>query len=52
MPVKAARRGGKWIVVESATGKKMDHSGMFRSKRRAQAQAKAVNASLHRRGKI
>lgn len=46
MPVKAAKRGDKWIVVEAATGKKTPSSGSFDSQAKAKRQAAAINASL------
>ena len=59
MPVKASKRGGRLQVVESASGKAARGAGGgpvkkggHSSKAAAQAQARAINASLHKRGKI
>lgn len=59
MPVKAAKRGDKWRVVEASSGKVARgpgggsvKKGGHSSKAAAQAQARAINASLHRKGKI
>lgn len=58
MPAKVVKRGGKYRISESATGKLMRNRGGtvvskgFRSKRQAARQARAINASLHKRGKI
>lgn len=52
MPVKAQKSGDKWIVVEAKTGKKSSHSGSFDSEKKAKEQARAINASLSRKGKI
>lgn len=45
MPVRVAKRGNKWIVVEAATGRKSKHSGTFDSRAAAQKQANAINAN-------
>lgn len=56
MPVTVRRRGGRYRVVEAATGRVARNragtavdGGGFRSRGRAMAQARAINASLHRR---
>lgn len=49
MPVKVAKRGGKWIVVEASTGKKTRSSGSFTSKSKASRQARAINANLRKK---
>ena len=48
MPVKVRKRGGRFQVVEAATGKvaKTAKKGGFASKRKARKQAAAINASL------
>jgi hypothetical protein len=59
MPVKVVKRGDKFRVIESETGRIAKNSsgsaidgGGFKSKTRAGSQARAVNASLSKRGKI
>lgn len=59
MPVKVAQKGGKYRVVESATGKlaktsggKARDGGGHSSKAKATAQVRAINYSLHKKGKI
>lgn len=58
MPVKAVKRGGRWRVVEAATGRLATNAkgtpvdgGGHASASKAKAQAAAINASLHRRRK-
>lgn len=53
MPVKAAKRGDKWRVVEAKSGKiakskrgNARDSGGHGSKSKAQAQARAINRNL------
>lgn len=48
MPVKVAKRKGRFQVVEAKTGRKAKTAkkGGFASKRKARAQAAAINASL------
>lgn len=58
MPVVAVKRGGKWRVVEKATGKLASKKGEavdgggHGSKEMAMKQAQKINISLHKRGKI
>jgi hypothetical protein len=52
MPVKVVKKGKNYVVVEAASGRKTPSSGKFKSRRKAQKQANAINASLHKRGKI
>ena len=49
MPVKMGKVGGKYKVVEAATGKVAAHSGSFSSKKQAVAQAAAINISMRKR---
>lgn len=61
MPVTVARRGGRWRVVEktpggskiakNAAGTAADGGG-HESREQAERQARAINRSLHKRGKI
>ena len=48
MPVTVRKRGGRFQVVEAKTGKKAKTAkkGGFASKRKALAQAAAINAAL------
>ena len=58
MPAKVAERDGKWRVIDpdggilkNKKGTAVDGGG-HASKKKAMNQAKAINASLHKRGKI
>lgn len=51
MPVKPIKQGNKFVVGESS-GKKTASSGTFSSRKAAQEQDNAINASLKKRGKI
>ena len=53
MPVKVLKRGKSWCVVEAKSGSTHGHKGRCHgSKMMAGRQARAINASLHRQGKI
>lgn len=52
MPVRAAKRGKSWKVVEASTGRVTPSSGTFKTQGEAQRQARAINSSLKRKGKI
>lgn len=58
MPVTTAKKGGKWRVVESSGGIALNAAGTpldgggHASETHASSQARAVNASLRRQGKI
>ena len=47
MPVKVAKRGSRWVVTDN--GKVY---GKHATRAKAAAQARAINASLRRKGKI
>lgn len=49
MPAVISRRGGKWVVLSHRGGQVL---GTHPSREKALAQQRAVNASLHREGKI
>lgn len=59
MPVRATKSGNKFVIVETATGKRaknaagtpVDGEG-HDSMEKAQAQASAINISLKKKGKI
>lgn len=59
MPAKAVKRGNKWRVVDADSGQVVHTAsgtaadgGGHSSESDAQRQARAINASLQRRGKI
>lgn len=59
MPATVVKRGNKWRVIDANNGKITKNKsgtavdgGGYSSKEKAQAQARAINASLSRRGKI
>ena len=49
MPAIVVKRGEKWVCLSHRGGRIL---GTHPSKAKADAQARAVNASLHRKGKI
>jgi hypothetical protein len=49
MPAVVVKSGNRWLVLSHAGGRKL---GSHASKAKAKAQARAVNASLKRQGKI
>ena len=59
MPVTTRQRGGKWRVIEAASGRICKNKagtpvdgGGFDSKEHAARQCRAINRSLSKRGKI
>jgi len=59
MPLKVVKRGDSYRLIEATTGRIAKNKGGsavdgggHKSKSKAQKQASAVNASLHRKGKI
>lgn len=59
MPVKVAKRGNKYRVIEAHTGNLARNKsggvvdgGGFKTKEKAQRQVRAINANMHKKGKI